>query len=795
MSSKPSNTQLVQPNFITEAIEQDLQASKYPQIVTRFPPEPSGYAHLGHIFAGWLSYRTAKQYGGRFHLRMDDNNPELAKQEFVDAIIDDLRWLGLEWEEHLYFASDYFEQYYQYAEQLVKQGDAYVDSVSAAEMARLRGDSRVAGQPSPYRERTSEENLDLLKRMRAGEFADGQHVLRAKIDLASPNIKLRDPVLYRILHAEHYRTGRQWCIYPMYDFQHPLQDALEGISHSMCSLEFVDNRAIYDWLMDKLGFAPRPHQYEFGRRGLEYTITSKRKLRQLIAQGVVSGWDDPRLPTLRAQRRLGATPAAMQAFAEAIGVSRTNRTVDLTIYENALRDDLNQAAPRVMAVLEPLRVELSNVEPTTLSLPYWPHDVLQASPDGLASLPTGQRVAADKAVRAVPFGPSIYIERDDFSQNPPKGYKRLRLGGAVRLRGAGIIRADEIETDQEGNITAVRATWLGQDAKASGVIHWVSATDSLPAEFRLYDRLFKVSNPEGQNPEDSEQSSESAEPIIDSQEAMLRHLNPNNLEVKQGYVEKSVRDDPPQTRYQFERQGYFWQDPVTVTAEHPTERLVFGRIITLKDTWAEATKPAEPSKKPAAKQQASSPKASKQPTAHKPAELSEELAEKMAPLIQLGASEGDARTIAKDPVLLDFLTGAPTDDSYPQVASWTVNELVADLRAGKLKLTAQALAPLAREVQTGKIAARVAREALTRTAKSGEDPLKLIEREGLNTGLSDEVLASLVDEVLTANPDKVAAYRAGKTGLLGFFTGQVMRASKGKADPAALRQQLEQALS
>ncbi len=372
---------LLAPNFITEIAERDLNSGRYAQIVTRFPPEPNGYLHLGHVFASFLDFQTALDLGGRYHLRLDDTNPEGESMEFAQAIQDDLHWLGWDWGEHLYFASDHFERYYLYAEQLIRQGDAYVDSVTGDEMARLRGSATEVGTPSVYRDRTPDENLDLFRRMRAGEFPDGAHVLRARIDLSSPNMKLRDPVLYRILRGTHYRTGDAWCIYPMYDFQHPLQDALEGVTHSMCSLEFVDNRAIYDWLMEALKFDPRPHQYEFGRRNLEYTVVSKRKLRRLVQEGHVAGWDDPRMPTLRAQRRLGVTPEAVRTFAAGIGVNRTNRTVDIAVYENAVRNDLNHRAPRVMAVLEPLRLVLEGLEgERDLQVPYWPHDVITDCP-------------------------------------------------------------------------------------------------------------------------------------------------------------------------------------------------------------------------------------------------------------------------------------------------------------------------------------------------------------------------------------------------------------------------------
>lgn len=790
------NAPLVAPNFITEIIERDLSTGKYPRIVTRFPPDPSGYAHLGHIFASFLDFNTAQQYGGQFNLRMDDTNPEIVRQEYVDAMRDDLAWMGLDWGEHFYHASDYFDRYYEFAEQLVRQGDAYVDSVSAAEMSRLRGNAHTPGTPSPYRERSVEENLDLLRRMKAGEFSNGEHVLRGKIDLSSPNMKLRDPVLYRIVKHPHYRQGEKWCIYPAYDFQHPLQDALEGVTHSMCSLEFSDNRAIYDWLMEKTGFDPRPHQYEFGRRGLEYTITSKRKLRRLVEEGKVSGWDDPRMPTIRAQRRLGVTPEAIRAFARQIGVSRTNRTVDISVYENAVRDDLNHRAPRVMAVTDPVRVTLTNVQDgQTLSLPYWPFDVVRDSPDGLVALPTGERVKPELAVRDVPFTRELYIEREDFNPEPPKGFKRLTPGGTVRLRGAGIIRADDFQTDDAGQVTHIDATLLGEDAKAGGVIHWVSATQGVPAEFRLYDRLFRVPHPEGENETDDDDSAGMSEHEAENEAApvdagYMRYLTPDSLRVTRGFVEPSVLKDPADTRYQFERQGYFWRDPVLSRED----ALVFGRIITLKDTWAKEQKEQKAESKKVEKSRGQEVEGTA-PRAPRPAhQLTPEQETEVTRLTALGAAEADARTIARDETLLAFVGGAVQDATFAQVASWTVNDLAGGLRAGEVKVPAADLAPLAGMLSAGKITTRVARDALARAAVSGDAPLSIIEREGLNTGMSDEDLQRAIQGVLDANPDKVEAYRGGKTALMGFFTGQVMRATGGKADPQKVAEALGAAL-
>ncbi len=792
----------VAPNFITEIIEHDLASGKYPQVVTRFPPEPNGYLHLGHTFASFLDFQTARQYGGRYHLRLDDTNPTGESIEFAEAIQDDLRWLGWDWGEQLYYASDNFERYYQLAQELIRRGKAYVDSVSGDEMARLRGSASEVGRPSPYRERSVDENLALFARMRAGEFAEGEHVLRAKIDLASPNMKLRDPVLYRILHAEHYRQGAAWCIYPMYDFQHPIQDALEGVTHSMCSLEFVDNRAIYDWLMESLDFDPRPHQYEFGRRSLEYTVVSKRKLRQLVNEGHVEGWDDPRMPTLRAARRLGVTPEAIKAFAAAIGVSRTNRTVDIAIYENALRGDLNHRAPRVMAVIDPVKVVLSNVQPQTLNLPYWPHDVVNASSDGLVSLPSGERVSPDQATRSVAFGHELYIEREDVQQEATKGFKRLVLGGTVRLRGAGIIRADELETDEAGRITLVRATLLGEDASAKGVIHWVDAASALSAEFRIYDRLFRVPNPEGPHPDDivpefdpEEIGHEDTTQPVSSD--FLRYINPSSLIVKRGYVERSVAADPSDTRYQFERQGYFWRDP-KLSRE---DALVFGRIISLKDTWGKPeTAPAAEKGAVQKGNKANSTKAGSKAGEPKPAAapLSSEQQRQMAYWQAQGVATSEADILARQEVLgaylADIAAQAPQTE-VAQVASWVARDLSGLVYSGQIKVSAQDLMGLANLVTAGQLTKQMAREVLLESAHSGETPSSVVERRGLKVISDPQIIGAVVDEVLSSHPDKLAEYRGGKVALLGFFTGQAMRALGAKADPQVLAQVLGQKLA
>ena len=777
----------VSPNFITEIIDADLKSGRHTRIVTRFPPEPNGYAHLGHAFASYLDFMTAQDYGGVCHLRMDDTNPEGETQEYADSIIRDMQWLG--WDtSRLFYASDYYEQLHDFAVQLIRKGLAYVESVSGEEMARLRGTVDQPGTPSPYRNRSVEENLDLFRRMRAGEFKNGEHALRAKIDLANPNFKLRDPVLYRILHASHYRTGDTWCIYPMYDFAHPISDALEGISHSMCSLEFIDNRAIYDWLMDNL-FPDKetgrtaPRQYEFGRRSMEYTVVSKRKLRRLVKEGVVKGWDDPRMPTISAMRRRGVTPESVRAFASEIGVSRTNRTVDLALFENAVRDDLNLRAPRVMAVTRPLKVVLLNLDAErTLSLPYWPQEV--SSADGKVALPTGERVSPEQAVREVPLTRELVIEQDDFSLDPPKGFKRLTQGGTVRLRGAGIIRCDEVLKGADGAPTELRVTLLGEDAKASGVIHWVSATRGVSAEFRLFDRLFTVPEPDSEAAQfDPEQPGheDDTQPVNTD---FMRFVNKDSLVVTRGVVEPSVSKDPAGTRYQFERAGYFWRDPV----DSREDALVFNRIITLKDTWEKKAESAEPKAE-------SKPRPEKKAAAEAPvrAALTGEQETLAARLRQRGVTENDASLLAREPQLAAYLESAG-DKRLVELAPWVVNDLANPIREGTNRVDVEALAALVALVAEGSISARIAKDVLAEAQASGEAPATIVERKGLRVVSDEGQLRTAIQGVLDANPAKVAEYRGGKKGLTGFFTGQVMRATNGQADPKAVARLLSEML-
>ncbi|HEY6102422.1 MAG TPA: glutamine--tRNA ligase/YqeY domain fusion protein [bacterium] len=557
----PARDREVSPNFITEIIDADLAAGRYPRVVTRFPPEPNGYLHIGHAKSICLNFGLALDYGGECNLRFDDTNPETESLEYVEAAKRDIEWLGFRWAQERY-ASDYFEQLYACAEQLIMDGRAYVDSLSDEEISTYRGTITAPGRPSPYRDRSVEQNLDLFRRMRAGQFPDGAHVLRAKIDLASRNMKLRDPVLYRIVHAAHYRTADAWSIYPLYDFAHPISDAIEGISHSLCTLEFENNRAIYDWLLEHLrGKAglpedPRPYQYEFARLNVDYTVLSKRRLIKLVESGQVRGWDDPRMPTLSGLRRRGVTPEAIREFVFRVGVAKANSRADVSSFDAAVRDDLNVRAPRVMSVLRPLKVVLTNYpegQVEDLEAPYWPRDV------------------GKEGSRKVPFSRELYIEHDDFMESPPKGFFRLMPGGRVRLRHAYMIRCDEIVKDAAGEVVALRCSFdpstlhaQPADGRVKGTIHWVSAAHAQPAEIRLYDLLFRVADPDAAEGEFTD------------------HLRPDSLITLRGFVEPSVLDDSRETRYQFERLGYFWQDPEGSTPE----TLVFNRIITLRDSWA-----------------------------------------------------------------------------------------------------------------------------------------------------------------------------------------------------------------
>ena len=558
-----SATSTAAPNFLRNIVENDLKSGKHATIVTRFPPEPNGYLHIGHAKSICLNFGLARDFGGRCHLRFDDTNPAKEEEEYAESIKDTVRWLGFDWGEHLYYASGYFEQLYAWAEQLIGQGDAYVDDLTAEQIRLYRGTLTEPGKESPCRNRTIEENLALFRRMRAGEFPDGSRVLRAKIDMSSPNLNLRDPVMYRILHAPHPHTGDTWCIYPMYDFAHGQSDSIEGVTHSICTLEFEDHKPLYEWFLDRLGIY-HPRQYEFSRLNLTYTVMSKRKLLQLVTDGDVRGWDDPRMPTLVGLRRRGFTPEAIRSFCDRVGVGRSDSWIDMSILEDCLRDDLNERAPRALAVLRPIKLIIEN----------YPEEKEERFV--VANHPQNP----DLGTREITFCRELYIEADDFREEPPKGFHRLYLGQEVRLRYAYIVKCNGFLKNEDGNVVEIRCTYdpdthTGGPAagrKVKGTIHWVSARHSFPAEVRLYDRLFRVPNPAG--------------------DAWKEELNPESMEILHGCrMEPALMNSSDDARYQFERQGYFCKD----LADSVPERPVFNRTVTLRDSWVKKDDPKGPS--------------------------------------------------------------------------------------------------------------------------------------------------------------------------------------------------------
>ncbi|NVO00912.1 MAG: glutamine--tRNA ligase/YqeY domain fusion protein, partial [Geobacteraceae bacterium] len=541
-------------NFIRNIVADDLASGKHQTIVTRFPPEPNGYLHIGHAKSICLNFGVARDFGGQCHLRFDDTNPAKEDIEYTESIKESVHWLGFDWGEHQYYASDYFQQLYDWAEYLIQQGKAYVDDLSAEEMRSYRGTLTEPGKESPYRSRTPEENLDLFRRMKGGEFADGSKVLRARIDMASPNINLRDPVMYRILRATHPHTGDAWCIYPMYDYAHGQSDAIEGITHSICTLEFEDHKPLYEWFLSNLPVPATPRQYEFSRLNLTYTVMSKRKLLQLVQDRDVDGWDDPRMPTLVGLRRRGFTPASIRTFCERIGVGRSDSWIDMSILEDCVREDLNSSAPRVMVVLKPLRLVIDNYPVDSaeeLTIPFHPQK-------------------PELGERNVPFCGELFIEQDDFQETPEKGFKRLAAGEEVRLRGAYIIRCVAVEKDADGEVTTLHCTYdpdtrsglPGSDRKVKGVIHWVSARHSITAPVRLYDRLIKVASPSGDD--------------------WKGDLNPESIKLlENARLEPALADAKPEECFQFERQGYFCVD----SRESKPGSPVFNRTVTLRDSW------------------------------------------------------------------------------------------------------------------------------------------------------------------------------------------------------------------
>ena len=790
----------VTPNFVTEVVDRDLRQGRVATVVTRFPPEPNGYLHIGHAKAICLDFGIAHDYGGRVHLRMDDTNPTTEDPSFVAAIERDVAWLGFAWDE-LRYASDYFEELYALAERLIERGDAYVDARDEATIRATRGSVSEPGTPSPDRERGPAENVDLFRRMRAGEFADGSHVLRAKIDLASPNMILRDPVLYRIKHAHHYRTGDAWCVYPLYDFAHPLSDAIEGITHSLCTLEFDNNRAIYDWLVERLFPEPWPRQYEFARLVLDRTVLSKRKLIALVREGHVEGWDDPRMPTLAGIRRRGVPPEAIRVFVDRVGVTKANSRTDPALLDHAVRDALNTTSARVMAVLEPVELLLEDPDGELdgidgVDAPSFPDDVIAVVP------------AAADASRLLPLGRRLWIERDDVALDPPPGFKRMAPGRAVRLRHGVVVLCESVEVDADGRVARVQARvlpgTLGRNpdgVKVWAAIHWVDADTALPAVFRLFGDLFTVADP-------------------DATGDFRQHLDAASLVVHRGFVEPSVAADAADTRYQFERQGYFWRDPGpelgpeaaaagpgdrvgTTDPVGTTDRLVWNRIVTLKDARRGAAAGDRP-QPPAPRGPDSDPPAN-EPTAGT-AEAPDPLAglsptdrEAAHRWIEAGIDPANAGLIAAEPALAGVLSDAvAAGASIVAAAPWVAQETRGELRRrGQLpaQLTGGALAELLALLADGTLHAGGAREAWAAVAAGDGRPREIVERRGLARLDDEDALLAAARAAVAEHPAEAAAFRGGKQALVGFFVGQVMRATGGRADPRAAQAAVRTALA
>lgn len=779
-TTKPTEERAGGNNFIRSIIDKDLADGKNETIVTRFPPEPNGYLHIGHASSIVLNFGIARDFPDAVcHLRFDDTNPDTEDPEFVKSIQNDIKWLGFDWKDKLFFASDYFEQLYDLAVDLIKQGKAYVDSESSDEIRAHRGTVTEPGVHSRYRNRSVKENLDLFSRMRSGEFPEGAHVLRAKIDMASPNMLLRDPVLYRIKHAHHYRRGNDWHIYPLYDFAHPLSDAIEGVTHSVCTLEFEVHRPLYDWLVEnvRVDWEPRPYQHEFARRNLNYTVTSKRKLLRLVNEGYVHGWDDPRMPTIAGLRRRGYTAASIQAFCERIGITRSNGEDDIAMLEYSIRDDLNHKAPRVMCVLRPLKVVITNYpegQVEQLEASYWPHDVPK------------------EGVRNVPFSRELYIETDDFQEVPQKKFHRLAPGKEVRLRYAYVIKCDEVIKDAAGNVVEVRCSYdpetksggVNADRKVKGTIHWVSASHAVPAEVRLYERLFKVPHPED----------------VAEGEDFLVNLNPESEEIlKNSLIEPSVANAAPGSRFQFERQGYFIVD----SKDSHAGELVFNRIVTLRDAWAKITErsPA-PSTGEKAKKKEQPQEVVVRTRADVEASLAAQSPEAVAAFKRYvdthDISLSDAEALVSDAEALHLVEEAyKAGADAKTAAAWVVNIIpgaLKDAGVAAAGFEGNDLASLLGFIEDGTLSARIAKDVLDTMIQSGKQPAAIIEEKGLKQVNDSDALNAIADQLINQFPDKVEAYRSGKKGLIGFFVGQAMKASQGKANPQMVKELLMEKL-
>ncbi|MBK9263325.1 MAG: glutamine--tRNA ligase/YqeY domain fusion protein [Polyangiaceae bacterium] len=761
-------------NFIEAIIADDLAQGRHKQVVTRFPPEPNGYLHIGHAKSICLNFGLAKKFGGKCHLRMDDTNPTTEDTEYVESIQNDVRWLGFDWGENMFYASDYFGRIYDFAIELIKKGKAYVDSSSEAEIREMRGTISEPGKPSPYRERSVAENLELLERMRKGEFPEGAHVVRMKGDMASPNMKMRDWPIIRIKHAHHHRTGNTWSIYPLYDFAHSLSDAIEGITHSICTLEFESNRELYDWIIDNVSAPARPRQYEFARLNITHTVMSKRKLLELVKSGGVRGWDDPRMPTLAGLRRRGVTPEAIRAFCEEIGVAKANSTVEIEKFEHFIRQDLDRRSDRVMVVLRPLKVVIENYpegQVEELDAPYRPE------------------ADASARTRKVPFSRELYIDRDDFAENPPKDWFRLAPGREVRLRYAYIVKCTSVVRDDAGNVIELRCTYdaatregHSQDGrKVKGTLHWVSAAHAHSVEVRLYERLFKVERPD----------------LVEEGQDWKATLNPASLEVVTGAkAEPSLATAVGGTYVQFERTGFFFVDPVDSKPGAP----IFNRTVSLKASYsvpkAAGESLVDERKATKAAELKAAPKVAAQTAEDRVSRLSAEAKELCDKLVAGGVGREDAIVLAENAALRAYYEQAIAGGGRAKtVANLLVNEVARELEAkGTLPFEPTSLGELAALVDDKTITPTIAKDVLADMFASGRSPKAIVEAKNLRQVSDESALEPIVDKVLADSPGEVKRYREGNTKLMGFFVGRVMKASGGKANAERVTEMLTRKL-
>ncbi len=734
-------------DFLRAKIEEDLKAGKYKEVVTRFPPEPNGFPHIGHAKSICINFGIARDFNGHCNLRMDDTDPTKEDTKYVEALKDAVKWLGFDWKGSVHFTSDYFSKLYEYAIKLIKMDKAYVDSLSEDEIRQYRGTVTQAGKRSKYANRSIKENLELFEKMKNGEFKDGEHVLRAKIDMNASNMKLRDPLLYRIRHTKHYRAGEEWYIYPMYDFAHCLSDYIEGISHSICTLEFENNREIYDWVLDTLELKPpRPYQHEFARLNINYTVMSKRKLLELVEKNYVSGWDDPRMPTIAGYKRRGYTPESILNFCDQIGIAKANSTVDVSQLEFCIRDDLNQKVPRVMCVLDPLKVTIENYEGVEeIEASYYPHDVPK------------------EGSRKIHFSKEIYINRDDFTLNPPKGYYRLTPEQPVRLRHGFIISCKEVIKDDKGDIVEIKAEYYPQSKsgndtsgiKVKSAIQWVSAKEAKKVEIRVYDRLFKNEAPQG-----------------------VEDLNPNSLSIiKDALIEPAVITHKPDVRFQFEREGYFYADPVDYTDEYP----VFNKIVGLKDSWAKKSKTTQSRTKVEDTSKKEVVHGEAQPLSQEQKELFDKYTD------ELGLNSEIGNILARDRVLSDFYEEALQRlDSPVSLANIIANEVAKELKnkeLKQLKFDVKDIVELVKMIEEETISNKIARQVFEQMAKTGDSPIQIVEAKGLVQISEPSIILPIIDEIIAKNKDNVEKYRAGNSKLFGFFVGQVLKATNAKANP------------